>query len=308
MDVKGIDISHWNGSIDFKKVRNAGYDFVIIAAGYGRVISQKDAFFEENYKGAKAAGLKVGAYWYSYAVSESDARLEARTCIEAIKGKVFEFPIWYDIEEELQFAKGKVFCSAITRAFCDEMKKGGYYSGLYISRSPLQSFINEDIKKTYPLWVAEYNSKLNYTGHVDMWQYTENGRINGLNCDFDIDVNYTDFPALIAFMGMNGMKKEAEKPKQKTSKKTIEELADEVIAGKWGNGSERKRRLTAEGYSYEQVQKKVNEKLTKKKSVQDVAKEVIAGKWGNGTDRKNRLTAAGYDYAAVQAEVNRILG
>ena len=92
-------------------------------------------------------------------------------------------------------------------------------------------------------------------------------------------------------------------------KKTVDEIAKEVISGKWGNGDERKKKLTAAGYDYTAVQKKVNElcKAPSKKSVNEIAKEVIAGKWGNGANRKKKLTAAGYNYAEVQAEVNRLL-
>lgn len=99
--------------------------------------------------------------------------------------------------------------------------------------------------------------------------------------------------------------------KTTTPTKSITEVAKEVLAGKWGNGDNRKKKLEAAGYNYSQVQAKVNElakgSTSSKKSVTQIAKEVIAGKWGNGTDRKNKLTAAGYDYTAVQREVNRLL-
>ena len=103
------------------------------------------------------------------------------------------------------------------------------------------------------------------------------------------------------------------KPTPSTSKKSIDEIAREVILGRWGNGKERKNRLTAAGYDYDAIQKRVNEILGKtpepsKKSIDEIAHEVIAGKWGNGTDRKNRLTKAGYDYNAVQSRVNQMLG
>ena len=95
--------------------------------------------------------------------------------------------------------------------------------------------------------------------------------------------------------------------KTETPKKTVTELVDEVLDGKWGNGTERRQRLTKAGYDYDAVQDAVNERLSNKKSVTELAKEVINGKWGNGTERKQKLTAAGYNYDAVQDEVNRIL-
>lgn len=260
MSIKGIDVSHWNGNIDFKKVKNEGYGFVIIASGYGRTVTQKDECFETNYKNAKAAGLKVGTYWYSYAISEEDARAEARACIKAISGKTFDFPIWYDVEEASQFRKSKAFCSAIVKAFCDEIKKNGLTAGLYISRSPLQTYIDDEIKKSVPLWVAEYNSRLNYSGRVDIWQYTDAGRIAGHNCNFDVDICYTDFT------GKTTAKAET-KTETKAKAKTVEQLADEVIAGKWGNGKDREKRLTAAGYDYKAVQNAVNLKLKPKEYV-----------------------------------------
>ncbi|MFR6521066.1 MAG: hypothetical protein ACLUPZ_03300 [Lachnospiraceae bacterium] len=94
-----------------------------------------------------------------------------------------------------------------------------------------------------------------------------------------------------------------------STKKDVMTVAKEVIAGKWGSGDDRKKKLTAAGYNYDTVQKKVNEllKTSTKKSVAEVAKEVVSGKWGNGTDRKKKLEVAGYDHTAVQKEVNRLL-
>jgi len=99
---KCIDVSTWQGSIDFNKVKSAGYDYVIIRAGYGKEKSQKDNMFETNYKNAKSAGLKVGAYWFSYAMSPSTATAEADACLSCIKGKKFELPVYYDMEYQLQ--------------------------------------------------------------------------------------------------------------------------------------------------------------------------------------------------------------
>lgn len=106
---KGIDVSVWQGDIDFAKVKANGIDFVIIRAGYGKLTSQKDKYFEQNYSRAKAAGLHVGAYWYSYAQSADDAKKEAQTCISVLKGKQFDYPVYFDIEEKSQLNKGKDF-------------------------------------------------------------------------------------------------------------------------------------------------------------------------------------------------------
>lgn len=99
---KGIDVSHWQGRIDFEKVKSQGYSFVMINAGYGKYISQKDENFEKNYAAARKAGLNIGTYWYSYALTEADALAEAKTFLEAVKGKKFEYPLAFDIEDASQ--------------------------------------------------------------------------------------------------------------------------------------------------------------------------------------------------------------
>lgn len=210
MKIKGIDVSQWQGDIDFGKVRSAGVDFVIIRAGYGRYISQKDPTFEDNYRKAKSAGLNVGAYWYSYAESEADARAEAAVCMEVIRGKQFEYPIYFDLEEKSQFSRGKAFCSALVTAFCGEMEKAGYFAGLYISRSPLQTYITSEVAERYALWVAEYGSRCNYSGSYGMWQYTSTGKVSGVNGACDCDYAYTDYPSIIKNGGFNGFAKPTE--------------------------------------------------------------------------------------------------
>lgn len=189
---KGIDVSTWNGNVDYTKVASAGIDFVIIRAGYGREASQKDDCFERNYKNATAAGLKVGAYWYSYATDENDAKREAQACLKCIKGKKFDYPVFFDLEEGFQINRGKTFCSNLVKAFNAEIENAGYKAGLYCSRYPLTTVITDEVKKKYPLWVAEYGSKLNYTGTYAMWQYTSSGTISGHNCRFDMNYCYVD--------------------------------------------------------------------------------------------------------------------
>ena len=304
--IKGIDVSTWQGNIDFNKVKASGIDFVIIRAGYGKLTSQKDNCFEQNYKNAKAAGLDIGVYWYSYADSVASAKQEAKACIQVISGKKFEYPIYSDIEEQSQFVKGREFCSNIVTAFCNEIENAGYYAGFYISRSPLQTHITDEVAKRYALWIAEYNSKCNYSGNYGIWQYSSNGIVNGINGNVDMNYCYTNYPSIIKSGGYNGYSKNVTATSASAIKKTVEQLAREVLEGKWSTGNERKEKLTAAGYDYNAVQKKVNE-LCVRKSVDEIAREVIQGKWGNGDERKQKLSAAGYDYNTVQTKVNEIL-
>lgn len=219
--MKGIDVSYHNGNIDFAKVKDAGIEFVIIRAGYGKTISQKDKNFEKNYKAAKAAGLKVGAYWYSYAgtdekvsqaVAAAEAVLEASVCLEVIRGKQFEMPIYFDIEEQKQFRRGKSFCSALVRSFCNALEKAGYFAGFYTSRSAVTNYISENVAKRYAFWVAEWGKKVNYSGNYGMWQYSDKGRVSGIIGSVDMDTSYVDYPAIIKRKGLNGFGMESTKP------------------------------------------------------------------------------------------------
>lgn len=221
---KGIDVSQYQQSVDFKKVKAAGIDYVIIRAGFGKYANQKDPCFESHYKAAKAAGLKVGAYWYSYAASVEEAKAEAQTCINAIKGKTFEYPIYFDLEERSQFAKGRSFCDSLVKTFCNTLEHAGYWAGLYISRSPLQQYISASVAKRYALWVAEYGSKCNYGRTYGMWQYSSTGRVSGISGNVDMDICYVDYPAKIKAAGLNGFKKtisSTTKPSASHAKKTV---------------------------------------------------------------------------------------
>jgi len=210
--MKGIDVSAHNGTIDFNKVKAAGIEFVVIRAGFGKAISQKDKNFEKNYAAAKAAGLKVGAYWYSYAMSRAEAVQEAGTCLKAIAGKQFEMPIYFDIEEQKQFDKGRAFCSDLVKAFCDTLEKAGYFAGFYTGRYAVTHYISEDVAKRYAFWVAEWGKAVNYSGSFGMWQYSSNGHVNGISGAVDMDTAYVDYPAIIKRKGLNGFGMESTKP------------------------------------------------------------------------------------------------
>ena len=203
-DMKGIDVSVHNGAIDWKKVKAAGIDFAILRAGYGKLAKQKDTRFEDNYAGAKAAGIPVGAYWYSYATTVNEAVQEAEVCISILAGKQFEFPIYFDQEEKATLDTGKANCSAMIRAFCDTLEKAGYWAGLYTSRSCLSTHIENDIKTRYALWAAEWSDKLRYDGPVGIWQHSEKGSVDGIAGNVDLDIGYKDYPSMIKAKGLNG--------------------------------------------------------------------------------------------------------
>lgn len=281
---KGIDVSQHQGGIGWKKVRSSGVDFAIIRVGYGKTAAQKDAMFEKNYVGCKSAGIPCGAYWYSYALSESEAVQEAKACLAVISGKQFAYPIYFDIEEKKQLELGKTACSIIVAAFLETVEKAGYFVGIYSSKSHLENYISEDLRKRYAVWVAHYGvSKTNYNGNFGIWQKSSIGKISGISGNVDLDECYVDYPALIEKKGLNGSAAAEPAPKDPANK-SVSELAQDVLAGKWGNGQERKERLTAAGYDYNAVQETVNNMLKSSQHTHTVVKgdtlSAIAKKYG----------------------------
>lgn len=203
---KGIDISYCQTNIDWNTI---SVDFVIARAGYGRLTTQKDNMFDKHYANAKAKGIPVGAYWYSYAMTEDEACAEAKACIEVLKGKQFEYPIYYDVEEQKQYALGKAKVSAIIKAFCSELEKAGYFVGIYTNTSWYNTVIDDSIKTRYSIWIAHWDvSKPGIDGAYAVWQYKV-GPLAGIKGDVDQDYCYVDFPKIIKEKGFNGFTTES---------------------------------------------------------------------------------------------------
>lgn len=249
---KGIDVSVHQGIVDFNKVKQAGIDFVILRAGYG--IGNVDKNFYTNYSLAKLAGLNVGAYWYSYADSVQFAEQEAKSCLDTIKGLEFELPIFYDVEEQSQIVRGKVFYSSLLNTFCPILEQSGYFTGFYTNLNCLLTVVDKQTANRYACWVAQWGNTCSYTGNYGMWQYSATGRILGVNTDADMNYCYVDYPRIIKKLKLNGYQ-------DKQELKSIEEVAQEVLDGKWNVGEARKQELLKAGYNYNLVQAKVNELL-----------------------------------------------
>ena len=219
---KGIDVSAHQGKIEWGKVKA---DFAILRAGFGKELSQKDEQFEANYSGAKAAGIPVGAYWYSYAVSTDEAAKEAECFLAVLKGKQFEYPVFFDVEESNQFALGKEKVSAIIKTFLNKVESAGYWAGLYMTASPLQTYVTEDIRKRYAVWVANVGvSKPAYDGVYGLWQYSWDGSVTGISGKVDMDYCYVDYPAKIKSLGLNGYTKPIEKQPESDSLPIVIEI------------------------------------------------------------------------------------
>lgn len=244
---QGIDVSVYQGDIDWAKVKQSGIEFAILRAGYGKVISQVDKKFVKNYDNAKLHGIPLGAYWYSYATTVEGAAQEATACLTVLGGRSFDLPIFFDQEYEPGIlALTNQQRTEIVKTFTNKIKAAGYKSGLYASLDFIKNKLNDNqIPADVVRWVAQYASKCTYTGKLFAWQKSSNGTVSGISGRVDMDELYGD-------IGSNT---------PVAQKKSVTELAQEVIAGLWKTGLERKTLLEAAGYVYSEVQGKVNEIL-----------------------------------------------
>lgn len=211
-----IDVSRSNGAIDFNKVKADGIWGVIIKAGvtgYGASHSMyKDDNFEKNYAAAKAAGLHVGAYYFSGAMTEDFAVKEAKYFLSIISGKQFDLPVYMDVEEEHSPTNmaglGRAKLTAVVKKWCQTVEDAGWYTGFYTAKSWCQSYLNMSDLSEFTLWLAHWTSQTDYTGAFGMWQYSDSGRVAGISGNVDMNYCYMDFPAIIKTAGLNGYKKD----------------------------------------------------------------------------------------------------
>ena len=196
----GIDVSKHNGTIDWAAVKKAGVSYVIIRCGYrgytqGSLII--DSKFEENIKGATAAGIKVGVYFFSQAVDEVEAVEEASFVLDAVKNYKISYPIYLDVEYSGAAGnKGradklsKSARTAVCKAFCETIRSGGYTAGVYANRTWLEEMIDPGQLGSYKIWLAQYAATPTYSGRYEMWQYTCTGKVNGISGKVDLNLSY----------------------------------------------------------------------------------------------------------------------
>ena len=203
-----IDVSSHNGStIDWTKVKNDGIEYAIIRVGFTGYTKSKhslnyDTYYKRNITGAINAGIPVGVYWYSQALNESEAKAEANKLLSAIKGYDIELPVYFDYEFagrsegrlDSAWSTGelnKTKMTANTRAFCETVKAAGYTAGVYANAYFLNTNIDgAGLASSYPIWLAHYTTQSNYNGDYDMWQYTDTGKVNGINDTVDCNFLY----------------------------------------------------------------------------------------------------------------------
>ena len=259
----GIDVSRWQKGFDLKKAWNEGFSYVIIKAGGADTSSKtpyKDSQFDAFYTQARAGAWKIGAYFFGNAFSKADAIKEANAFISYLQGKAITH-VYYDVEGAM-LNQGFTHLTEIIQTFCQTMINAGYACGIYTSESHFNSRFNDNAVAIYPHWVARYSSKppkLNSIAPIEIWQYggsvncIRDPKIAGTTVDQDqINIEWTD---------------QVELPKQEVivpveTEKTVDQLANEVLAGLYGNGIQRKMNL---GSRYAEVQKRVDEIVAQRK-------------------------------------------
>jgi GH25 family lysozyme M1 (1,4-beta-N-acetylmuramidase) len=210
--IKGIDISHWNGSIDFDKVKASGVEFVIIKAGGSDKGFYTDSKFKENYAKAVAAKLNVGAYYFAGKNFRGvkSGITDARRFIKILDSLKFEYPVFLDIEAQENRYKEEITDAAV--AFCEEMEKAGYFVGIYASDiSGFKDKLNHDRIKDYAHWVARYGKEPEVCKSYGIWQYSSKGSVPGIIGSVDLDLSTVDYAKVIKEKGFNNFPKQKKK-------------------------------------------------------------------------------------------------
>ena len=285
-----IDVSEHQGVINWEKVKADGIDGVIIRCGYGQnTAGQDDKQFVRNADACTRLNIPFGIYLYSYGKTEASAQGEAEHALRLAKNYKLSLPIFYDLEEQFT----ETVAAAKARKFTDIITRAGYTAGVYASLSWFKNYL-----KNYAggwRWIAAWGTNngeaQNKPDNADIWQYTSRGTVSGINGRVDMNLLYRDFIGTIAETAPTRPTTEPTAEPAKPATKTIDELAREVIAGNWGNGDDRKKKLTAAGYNYDAVQKRVNE-LLKSQNDEPVYYTVKAGDTLGKIARAHRTTVA----------------
>lgn len=296
--MKGIDVSQHNGNIDWNKVK-PNIDFAILRLGWiGNHNNHTiDTRFEHYYSECKRLGIPVGVYIYNYATSVEAAKSGANWTVKKLQGRKLELPVYIDMEDKSGAGLGKTLNTNIAIAFNNIIEKAGLRAGVYANLDWFNNKLNKDeIKKKYTTWIAHYGvNKDKYKGQYDMLQYTSTGRINGIGGNVDVNELYKDL--------IKDNNKTPETPKP--DKKSTETIAKEVIDGKWGTGEERKKKLEAAGYNYQEVQNRVNQILGFQKT--STFYPAVSSKYNSLVDALNSINVnSSFDFRKKIAQKNNV--
>ena len=216
---KGIDVSRWNHEIgkndeylplDWSAIKAQGVDFVILKAGSTK--SGIEPTFLMDYEGARAAGLEIGVYYYTYATTIEGIRADAEALLGYLEGKKFEYPIYLDLEDPSLEALGKNYLSDMCEAFIVTLQENGYYAALYSNHNWL-TYILDSAKmfSLYDVWYARYPltekptwNEEKYGKQLGMWQYSDSGTLDGFSYPFDMNYAYKDYSEIMKKWGLNG--------------------------------------------------------------------------------------------------------
>ena len=214
--MKGIDVSQHNGAIDWPKVKKAGMEFAIVRAGYGRFRNQTDKLFAQNAQGALDAGLHLGAYWFSYALTPDEAREEASLCSEVLapyRGRL-GFPVYFDYEydseryaKEHDVSPDRELRTQLICAFCAELERRGWRAGVYTNNDYLKNRVDASRLSPWELWLADYSGGPDAA--CGMQQTGSTGTVDGVSGKVDTDESFLDYPALVREHGWNGFTAQA---------------------------------------------------------------------------------------------------
>lgn len=201
MEYSGIDVSQWQGYINWNDVSADNIEFAIIRSSYGS--SGIDNQFVNNMTNIAKTNIKTGAYHYTYALSSPGAISEANHFLNVISPYEFSYPVVLDIEDSSLYPLGRQTITDIALTFCNILEKAGYYVSIYSNLNFINNYLDMSRLSTFDIWLAQWAQSPTYTGNFGMWQYTSTGSVNGITGDVDLDKSYKDYPSIISNLGLN---------------------------------------------------------------------------------------------------------
>ena len=201
----GIDVSRYQGEVNWQAVAAAGKQFALVRIGSsssGGVYI--DPYFQRNIAGAKAAGMKVGAYYYTYARTEEAVINEVSAFLAVLEGLRLEYPVFVDVEDNSLKTLPRAELTRLVKFAMDILDQKGWLPGFYTYTSFANTNLDTGALAAYPFWVADYRGYVGFQGSYDLWQYSSTGRVNGIGGNVDLDYSYKNFLPLLIETGKNG--------------------------------------------------------------------------------------------------------
>jgi len=203
MSYNGIDVSSYQGSIDWSKVGKVHMDFAFVRASMGQL--SRDLRFKSYVAGAQGVGINVGAYHYCNATSVDQAHTEAKNFLAAVKGLKLTYPLVLDLEYNSNTSKALSQWSDMAVAFLTDLENAGYFAMLYSDKYSLENRFDYDKIAPFAIWVAQWASANTYSRHWGVWQNSDTGKVSGISGDVDMDVSEYDYAGIIKNAGLNNL-------------------------------------------------------------------------------------------------------